>query len=133
MYRGVMSAKTDGRLKCYYAHCVAIYGTPQEERDMVTLRALGLDVKNPNQPEIQKAYLDLPQEDRMQMFKNRVLECAVFAFRANPDGSIPSGVHKELKWAMEGNLLIIELPNGLLRRGLTYELTKEFLHDCGER
>ena len=32
----------------YYAHPMAIYGTPQEDRDIETLENLGFTVVNPN-------------------------------------------------------------------------------------
>src|SRR5690606_7215826 len=47
------SPARDGRLRCYYAHCMAIYGTPAEQRDVATLLALGFQVINPNTPEIE--------------------------------------------------------------------------------
>lgn len=131
-----MTEHSDFKLSVYYAHCVAIYGSKQEERDVETLEKLGFYVNNPNTPEHQAGYMAVKEAggDAMtEYFKHRVEENDVFAFRANPDGSIPSGVHKELKWAMDAGLLIIELPCGCLRRGLTYELTKEYLHDVGER
>jgi hypothetical protein len=34
----------------YYAHCLHLYGTPQERRDVLTLEALGFKVVNPNDP-----------------------------------------------------------------------------------
>ena len=123
-------------MKVYYAHCVAIYGSKQEKRDVEFLKELGLEVNNPNTPEHQKAYMrikDAGGDAMTEYFEHRVKENDILAFRANPDGSIPSGIHKEIKWAMEHEMGIIELPCGLLRRGLSYELTKEYLMDVGER
>jgi hypothetical protein len=123
-------------MKVYYAHCVAIYGSKQEERDVKLLESFGFEVNNPNTPEHQKGYMKIKDADGDAMteyFKSRVEENDILAFRANPDGNIPSGVHKEIRWAMEDGMDIIELPCGLLRRGLSYELTKEYLMDIGER
>lgn len=46
----------------YYAHCTAIYNTPQEQRDVETLLALGMGVLNPNCPECDHGYkaVELP-------------------------------------------------------------------------
>lgn len=116
-------------MKCYYAHGVNLYGTPQEKRDIVTLEKLGFEVYNPNRPEIQEKYKDL----KMAMFEAIVKGQDIIAFRSYPDGSIPSGVHKEIRWALEAGMPVIELPNGLIRRGMSLEDTREYLHDCGER
>ena len=54
------------------------------------------------------------------------------AFRANPDGSIPSGVGKEIDTAMDA-MLIIELPGFALRKKLSIKETVEFLKEAGQR
>lgn len=41
-------------MRVYYAHCIAIYSTPQEDRDVFTLESMGFEVTNPNSPEINK-------------------------------------------------------------------------------
>jgi hypothetical protein len=37
-------------LRAYYAHCMAIYNTVQEDRDVSLLTKLGFEVVNPNGP-----------------------------------------------------------------------------------
>ena len=122
-------------MKVYYAHCIAIYNTPQEERDVHTLLGLGLDVVNPNTPavDVEVKRLKSLGENYMSFFKDIVHSCEVFAFRALPDGSIPAGVAKELAWAVEADKLIIELPAAILRRVITLEATREYLHEVGQR
>jgi hypothetical protein len=122
-------------MKVYYAHCIAIYNTPQEERDVHTLLGLGLDVVNPNTPavDVEVKRLKSLGENYMSFFKDIVHCCEVFAFRALPDGSIPAGVAKELAWAVEADKLIIELPAAILRRVITLEATREYLHEVGQR
>ena len=126
-------------MKVYYAHFMGIYNTPQEERDVKTLEALGLEVVNPNQPEIQKEVKDEMDKhnDYMLMFENvffrRVRNCEVFAFKALPDGRIPGGVAMELKEAQKHQKIIIELPSGTHTRSMGKEDTKEYLRDIGER
>ena len=69
----------------------------------------------------------------MGYFTELVLSCQALAFRALPDGSIPSGVDMEIKEARKALLPVIELPSGCLRRALTYPETKEYLFEVGQR
>ena len=122
--------------KCYYAHCVAIYNTAQEQRDIVTLRTLGLEVYNPNNPEVDAAVRAMKasgNDDYMDYFKNLVEACDVFAFRALPDGRIPAGVALELMTAMKHKMQVLELPNGVLGRMMSVDATREYLRDVGQR
>ena len=84
-------------MKVYYAHCMAIYGTPQEARDIATLEALGLTVVNPNTPECDAGYI----AQGMDYFKRFVTECDAIAFRAVPDGRIPAGIWREIQMFRE--------------------------------
>ena len=36
--------------KAYYAHCLSIFNTPQERRDVAVLETLGFEVYNPPAP-----------------------------------------------------------------------------------
>ena len=125
-----------GKLKCYYAHSLHLYGTPQEQRDIVLLQTLGFEVENPNQQKHQDAYLALPEETRMDYFVELVRSCDVCAFRAYPNGEIPSGVYKEIMAAElhEMPIPVFELPWGLMRRGIkNVEHTREWLRELGQR
>jgi hypothetical protein len=57
----------------------------------------------------------------------------VLAFRALPDGTIPSGVAQEIKWAGEAGIPVIELPSAVNRRTLTLDQTREYLKEIGQR
>ena len=116
-------------MKVYYAHTVGIYGTPQEQRDVETLEGFGFEVLNPSTPEYQQAYKD----HGMDFFVKLAKGCDALAFRGLPDGRIPAGVHKEILAAIENGQPVIELPNAILGRGMSVELTREYLKDCGER
>ncbi|XAI97365.1 hypothetical protein [Leptolyngbya phage Lbo-JY46] len=125
-------------MRVYYAHFMGIYNTPQEERDIKTLEALGLEVLNPNTPDIQKEvdlwknilnYMDMFEE----VFLKRVRSCDVFAFRGLPNGRIPGGVAMELKAAKEAGRIIIELPCSTISRSMDGEETREYLMDMGQR
>lgn len=143
----------------YYAHCIAIYGTTQERRDLATLRDIFPHdvVVNPNTSEIanecnliREAYnhtplnVDVPgypggtyateSEAVMdRIFKPLVHACDVLAFRGLPDGAIPAGVAREIEWAQQYYKGIIELPSGFTRRTLTLEQTREYLKEIGSR
>jgi hypothetical protein len=116
-------------MKIYYAHCVAIYDTPQETRDVETLRKLGFEVINPNSPECSQGY----QMAGMEYFRNFTAPCDGMAFRALPDGSLPAGVAYEIKLFQERGLPVMELPSGLLRRTRSVEETREYLREVGQR
>ena len=125
-------------MKVYYAHFMGIYNTPQEKRDIQTLEELGLEVVNPNLPNTQNEVDEaLTTMDYMSMFDkiflSKVRNCEVFAFKALPDGRIPSGVAMELLEAQTHNKTIIELPSGMNSRMMDKVETREYLHDIGER
>lgn len=150
------------RRRVYYAHCVALYGTPQENRDLNTLTALGFEVVNPNSLEIKaqveavkRCYgersnlnhlLSLEMRHRLHNYRDdgEAVMMEVFkplfnnnldalAFRALPHGAIPAGVAKEIDWAVEADLAIFELPAQLLTRTMSVEATREYLHQIGQR
>lgn len=116
-------------MKVYYAHCMALYDTPQEQRDIDTLKKLGYEVCNPNCTKYKKSWKNLG----MAFGEQLVAECDVFAFRALPDGRIPSGVFKELEWAMEQNKPVIELPSGIFYREMNIKQTANYLQEIGQR
>jgi hypothetical protein len=114
----------------YYAHPLTLYGSKQEGRDMLTLLSLGFTVCNPNDPVHEAAYKK-DGEKGMAYFASVVRTCDALAFRGLPDGSVPSGVAKEIQWAEDKP--IIELPGRVLRRTLTVALTREALREGGQR
>jgi hypothetical protein len=131
-------------VRAYYAHCVALYGTRQEERDLATLAALGLEVLNPNTPETQARCDEVRAEANaagvgdpgaavMETFREMVLGCDALAFRALPDGSIPAGVGLELSWAIEAGKPVIELPSCVTRRTISVQATREYIRENGNR
>lgn len=122
-------------MKAYYAHCQAIYGTPQEARDLATIEALGLSVVNPSSAEV-KALLDKWKQANgnvMDFFVKLCGECDLCVFRALPDGSIPAGVAKEIASFVDAGKPVIELPSGILRRVITVDETREYLKEVGQR
>ena len=125
-------------MRVYYAHCIAIYGTPQEARDLGLLFRLGHEVVNPNDLEVQER-VDAAKargEDVMEtIFKPMVLSCEAVAFRALPDGRIPAGVAKEIDYAQQAKAYIpvFELPSGLRARSIGVDETREYLAEVGQR
>jgi hypothetical protein len=116
-------------MKIYYAHCINIYGTQQEKRDIATLEALGFEVVNPNSPANEEGY----KAKGMDYFKEFSISCAAVAFRATATGEIPAGVVKEVTWFLELNKPVIELPTRFLCRSMDVLRTKEFLREVGCR
>lgn len=135
-----MTAKKKNIL--YYAHCIALYDTKQEKRDMELLSTLGFAVYNPND-KTEKAPVhkfkklraqDVDYDTAFDQCWGAVVKaCTMLAFRALPDGSIPAGVAREIKAARDNNIPVIELPNAILKRSLTGEETREYLRDVGHR
>ena len=113
----------------YYAHCLAIFNTPQEERDITLLERLGYSVFNPNCKYCADGY----KAFGMEFFDGLVKECDVFAFRALPDGRIPAGVAKEIEFARKYDKPVIELPSGVVRREMNALQTREYLSESGQR
>jgi hypothetical protein len=138
-------------MKVYYAHCIALYNTPQELRDRDTLRCLfpWAKIVNPNDGPIEEqcnlikadyyngaagaAFPNAGGAVMALVFKPLVQSCHALAFRALPDGSIPAGVAQEITWAKEAKLPILELPTNLSRRCLSLDQTREYLREVGQR
>ena len=138
-------------MKVYYAHCLAIYDTPQEDRDIALLTVLGFQVVNPNSLEVHdacaniralsKAHLihgDPSARIMEEIFRPLVLSCDALAFRALPDGRIPAGIAKEIRyaqigWGGEQVIPIFELPANVPSRVMSVEATQTYLHEIGQR
>lgn len=120
----------------YYAHCLALYGTAQEKRDVELLERLGFTVFNPNNQMVEGLVRDAKKngDDVMEaVFKPLAQSAASLVFRALPDGSIPAGVAKEIDWALEAGVPVFELPSAVLSRVLSLEATREYLREVGYR
>lgn len=118
---------------CYYAHSLSLYGTPQEERDLALIKSLGFQVLNPNDPDKRAYYDEQYKIKKMDFFLELVDTCQALCFRSLFDGSIPSGVAKEINRALSKSIPVFELPSSVLRRTLTVEETVEHLKECGQR
>lgn len=120
----------DRRARCYYAHAMSLYNTPQEARDIKLLEAMGYEVLNPNTPEHNDGCNK--RTNPMDYFIELVaLSCDVLAFRAMPDGSITQGVAIEIRAAAPKP--VFELPSGVKRRTLTLDQTRDYLAELGQR
>ena len=119
------------KMKIYYAHCMAIYNTKIEERDIASLNNLGFDVLNPNQEIHQEKCQEF--ENPMDYFLNLVNICDALAFRSLPTGKIPAGIYKEIMEAQRLGIPIIELPVNPILREMTVEQTRAYLTEVGQR
>ena len=117
--------------KAYYAHCMALYDTPQEKRDLKTIKSLGFNVLNPNTKVHQNRCKLGP--NTMKYFTDLVRDCDLLIFRALPTGEIPSGVAKEIEAAQRQHKPIIELPHRVNIRMLDYKETVDYLVEVGQR
>ena len=124
--------------KMYYAHCMDIYATPQELRDLDLINRLGFLAIDPssdaNRRDFEQLQANLaPHSDYMSFFHALILDCQAFCFRALPGGAIPAGVQSELDYARKLRLPIIELPSYSQRQVLSISQTREYLHEAGQR
>lgn len=125
-------------MKVYYAHCMAIYNTPQEERDVKLLESLEYEVENPNsqihQDKIKQIFKEgSTTSEVMNYFCDVVKACDCLAFRAVQDGGIPAGIYKEIGAMKEKLGPVFELPSGLVKRVMSINETKEYLLEAGQR
>lgn len=118
-------------MRAYYAHPISIDGTPQADRDMALIRSLGYEPYpiGKDKEDALKKY----KEIGMEAFKPYVLTSHVVIFRAFPDGSIGAGVGKEIGWADEGKIPVLEIPRQIPRRTLTPDETRAMLAELGQR
>ena len=128
----------DKRKRVYYAHCMAIYNTPQEERDVKTLERLGFEVVNPNIPETQegiKAFIKANPglTNYMTFFYNMIDGCDCLAFRANYDGKIAAGTGGEAEYALGTGKPVFELPSMVASRIMSVDDTRQYLKEIGQR
>lgn len=118
-------------MKAYYARPISIDGTPQEARDKELIAALGFE-SHPVGEEKAAALAEYKKVG-MEAFKPYVQESAALVFRAFPDGSIGAGVAKEIEWANEAGVPVIEIPRQINRRTLDVANTKAMLAELGKR
>lgn len=117
--------------KAYYARPISIDGTPQADRDFALIRSIGFE---PYPLDAVKAKaLEEYYKIGMEAFRPYVEESAVVVFRAFPDGSIGTGVAKEIDMAIAAGVPVIEIPRQVARRTLTVEQTKDMLAELGQR
>jgi len=122
-------------MKIYYAHCKAIYGTPQEVRDIQLLKSLEFEVLNPNEEQYQKGYL-LHQEFKtapMRYWEELMESCDAVAFRALPGGHMAAGLGTEVDRALKIGMPVIELPSFCFRKTMELEATRQYLREIGQR
>lgn len=116
-------------MKIYFARPISLYNTPQDERDIQLMEALGFEVVNPNKEKLSKRY----QKEGMSVFYKAVADCDALAFRSFPDLSISAGVHGEILKAEELGKPVFELPTITSSRVLSVDDTRAWLKYLGAR
>lgn len=128
------------KMKVYYAHCVSLYGTPQEKRDIEILEKFGFEVLNPSDEGYQtgfKHWLKKHEHDtklnKMDYWTKLAQSCDALIFRRTYQGKITSGVAKEIVAMMGVGKPILELPFAIYSSIMTLEETREYLKLIGQR
>lgn len=117
----------------YYARCMALYGTKQEQRDIALINSLGFKViEFPKQGELD--FRKTQGENVMvTVFYPLVRQAQIVFFRGLPDMKIPAGVAQEISWAASMEVPVLELPTRPAYRALSVDETREYLRDVGQR
>ena len=126
---GIGEAKMEKR--AYYARPISIDGTPQEARDHALIKGLGF-VPYPVGQEKEEAIKQY-RAGGMEAFRPYVQLSEVLFFRSFPDGTIGAGVAKEIAWATEARVPVVEFPRQIARRPLSAEDTRAMLAELGQR
>jgi hypothetical protein len=108
--------------RVYYAHGMLHYDSELEQEDVKMLKTMGFEVENPNHIDNEREYI---RTKDFNVFLNLVKSCNILAFRSVA-GKITAGVGKEIQFAKELGMPVIELPTLLSDRFLTIEETIEY-------
>lgn len=124
-------------MKVYYAHSMHLYNTKQEQRDIHLLEQLGFEVVNPSCKEISDGCATYKEKyggaNVMKYFDSIIDGCDALAYRGHIDGRIPSGVGYEIKYAMDKNKPLFELPTLYNSKFMEVGETKQYLELLGNR
>jgi hypothetical protein len=99
-----------------------LYGSQIEYDDIRMLEDLGFGIVNPNSPGNEEKYLE---KRAFGFFLDMVRSCDVLAFRSLL-GNITTGVGKEIEYAIEHKIPVIELPYITKNRFLTQGETEMY-------
>jgi len=117
-------------MKIYYAHFVGIYNTYQEKRDLDIINKLFINsgIINPNSEIHELEY----RKSGMNYFENLMKDCDLVMFRGCINGKIPAGVYKEIMYAINNNISVLELPS-FINRETSVSDTRQMLVELGIR
>lgn len=120
--------------KIFYAHCRSIYGTPQEARDLETIRRCwpGCEIINPADEKWEAGY----NVKGMDMSLHLMEDCDIVVFRGVPGNGITAGIYREItEFADALDLPVLQLPSMLdadMCR-LNVPQTRQYLKEVGQR
>jgi hypothetical protein len=100
-----------------------MFGTALEQLDLALLSYMGYEVVDINTPEVQIAY----KTHGMAIFQTMIMECDALFFRAFADGQIGAGVYKEIGYAIDIGIPVLEFPVNAHYRALSVAETRERL------
>ena len=100
-------------MKMFYAHPESMYGTEQEDSDVGVMGSMGINVLNPNSPDIQSIVSTMKEyatDDEIQIFVlSQIDKCEGVAFRALANG-IPPEVQAAIEKCQADKKPVIEMP-----------------------
>ena len=101
-------------MKMYYSHDESTYGTTQEDEDLNTMGGLGINVTNPNSPDIQERIAILKEcsrENEIPGFIEELIDrCDGVIFRDLADGTRPEQVADDIAKAQGDGKPVLQLP-----------------------
>ncbi len=116
-------------MKIYYARPMNIYGKPIDIANKALLQKLGFEVIDPDKKELVEKYA----VQGMSAFYEVIDTCDALTYFTTGEGSITSGVMKEIYHAQSQNKPVFEIPNFLGKKILTVEETRQYLSSVGFR
>jgi len=101
-------------MKLYYSHDEETYGTEQEDTDLNMMGNLGINVDNPNSPDVQERIRILKEcgrESEIPAFIDSLIDrCDGVIFRDLDDGTRPAQVTADIAKSQTDNKPVLQLP-----------------------
>ena len=117
-----------GGAKAYYARPMSLYRTAQENRDIRLINKMGYEVQKFPKSEVIEKF-----KNPMDAFYPLVMDSQALFFRGFIDGKLGAGIVQEIRWALDADIPVLELPQLMQSRVLTVDETREYLSYLGQR
>lgn len=124
--------------KIYYAHTMTTYYSQEETDAVELLESMGYEVVNPSDKKIVEGFelfkKNNPSGNSMDYFLDVVKTCDLLAFSAVDGDKLTSGVVKEVLYALDIKMPVIEIhtiDSLNPKRFMSLEKTREYLKRNG--